>query len=132
MTNQRTIKFRVWDKQEKSFYSEEHLKHFNVAVSWDGKTIYQNFISGEKIVGDEVIIQQSTGLHDKNGIEIFEGDIVMLNLNDEVECNATVVWQVCEYVFEMHILEQTPIPLGEWYEFNECVNCELTGNIFQS
>ena len=72
----RTIKFRVWDKQENSFYSEEYLKHFNVAVSWDGKTIYQNFVSGEREVGNEVIIQQFTGVVTETEKEIYEGDIV--------------------------------------------------------
>ena len=72
----REIKFRIWDKQENSFYSEEYLKHFNVAVSWDGGTIYQNFISGDREVGNEVIVQQYTGLKDKNEKDIYEGDIV--------------------------------------------------------
>ena len=72
----REIKFRIWDKRENSFYPELYLRHYNVAVSWDGGTIYQNFISGDREVGNEVIVQQYTGLKDKNGKEIYEGDIV--------------------------------------------------------
>jgi len=133
----RTIKFRVWDKQENSFYSEEYLKHFNVAVSWDGKTIYQNFVSGEKEVGNEVIIQQYTGLKDKNGTEIYEGDIVSLQipLNDQpILFNATIVWDYYQYAFEIHSSENTVLPIEDWFMLGDepSVDCTIIRNIFES
>lgn len=71
-----TKKFRVWDKQDKSFLSKEYLKEFKVSISWDGETIHQDFWVGTKTIGKDVIVQQWTGLTDSQGVEIYEGDIV--------------------------------------------------------
>lgn len=62
----REIKFRVWDKQTKSFVLEPRLK-----MSLLNCTPYQC-----DIVGFGNTIQQYTGCLDKNNKEIYEGDIV--------------------------------------------------------
>jgi len=57
----RTIKFRVWSK-------EQQFMHEATAIEWeDGKMVKPN---------DGWILMQFTGLKDKNGKEIYEGDIV--------------------------------------------------------
>ena len=107
----REIKFRVWDKFQKKFLSYPcyfNHKNFNEFTAFD-----RYFKCDE----DECIVQQYTGLKDKNGKEIYEGDILLDDAKIPLEC----FYDNGKFMAGISYASQ------EWFS-----ECESIGNIFEN
>lgn len=115
----REIKFRAWDKMLNKFFDE------GWSLSMDGKCWYDEN-EKEYNVDEDFIIMQYTGLKDKNGKEIYEGDIAHTNskYKNKTEWTGIVKWsnEHCGFIVELENGKH-------WMPISEA---EVIGNIYEN
>ena len=119
-------KFRAYDSGSLSrMYQPDEVMVGNGNI-W---IIDEDSVAGEWIVNNDIHLMQSTGLKDKNGKEIFEGDILGIE-TDEGILNVNVFWDSKHalFMFESEIHNEKEL-LAELVEDNT-YPFEIIGNIY--
>ena len=120
-------KFRAWHNELGRMMSISDM-WFNVDSLGEiglNDAVMNDYIT---VSPDEIELMQSTGLKDKNGKEIFEGDIV-----DYKGRKAVIKWHGSYASFIYRFVDELNKRSAEWYQlYLAYLKCEVIGNIYEN
>ena len=126
------LKFRAWIKEEKRMIETDDI----LDIDYENKEIvtqqvyFENGLPDDRDIYcydfDEIELMQSTGLRDKNGKEIFEGDIV--KMAKDVYSDPTY-YEVVRHRGGAYRLESKQHGCELWLRHTDC---EVVGNVYEN
>ena len=95
----REIKFRVWDVGNKEMLEVQELNF--ESTFYGGRIAIRPDQYNDYFDTEDMILMQYTGLKDKNGKEIYEGDIIRIK-NSLIEIEGEVIFDTIDLSFEVY------------------------------
>lgn len=117
-------KFRAWDNVEKKFVEHFFITDNGLICNMEKPTSDRKLLI--PIEKSELILMQSTGLFDKNGKEIFDGDVV--KMAKDVYSEPTY-YEVVRHRGGAYRLESKKHGCELWLRH---ADCEVVGNVYEN
>lgn len=126
----RKVKYRVWDNENKSYNDPYSYAYY--ALTQDGRLDF--YCHGDRMDEadpDVYFIEQYTGLKDKHGNEIYEGDIVRWSF--KVDRNSELTYTADAVKWKSYAEEEWPYSTISGFTLPESEDgYEVIGNIHEN
>lgn len=127
------LEFRIWDKKSSAFIKDNNIliSACGNYVSWLHKPWEGNLEN--RSVPDGAIIQQFTGLTDKKGKKIFEGDICDIFTENQEDKSWEIYWDQEQSRFIFRKQSGDALAINNLTIFAvDRVKMTVVGNIFEN
>lgn len=127
----RELKFRAWDAKAQHMFLNDYLNRIaersgnQLSTQWPIQTLLHD---------ESLIFMQYIGIHDRNGVEIYEGDLLRnykLNPQDRVY-NRIPIFEVSSCIDQLSGYKFQLIDVFRKNASASPQNTEVIGNIYQN